>query len=142
VAGLQDAWETRRFKRTYKRILRDEIFGKVKKKRNVRRIAGRKRKNLDDGSFNFTGVTLHAFVEKFKDLEHIPGDGKMSQIIVRSTGKAFPYVKSTDDEKLVMARIMKYVDGGKYSRIVCKASSSANCPPSLASADKEAVGSK
>mmetsp|Transcript_34823 Transcript_34823/g.64465 ORF Transcript_34823/g.64465 Transcript_34823/m.64465 type:complete len:167 (-) Transcript_34823:90-590(-) len=129
VKKLKERWETRRFKKQCKRVLRDEIFG-GKRLRTKRRRAMVQRRAEAISPRHLTAEngagSLREFVAKHRDLEisrdDTAGTGR-AKVVVRSTGKAFEFMPGTEDESVVVSRVWHYVTSKKYARAVVASSS-------------------
>ncbi|GAB5356140.1 hypothetical protein AAMO2058_000265500 [Amorphochlora amoebiformis] len=129
IGELGEVFEERRFKKQYKRAIREEIFGDEKRVRKSKRAAVQATKNKIKLEEFDPNEPLMSFVRRHEDLSIVRRREQRPRVVVLTTGKEFDYLEGTDDESLVLRRIWKYVNSRAYIRAVSTLLRSASLSP-------------
>mmetsp|Transcript_30895 Transcript_30895/g.54204 ORF Transcript_30895/g.54204 Transcript_30895/m.54204 type:complete len:183 (+) Transcript_30895:52-600(+) len=120
--GLRtQSWETKRFRRMSKRMIKKDIFGKPEKKKTLRRRAREMRKTIRkqmSTELELDKESIESFLKRYKDLRYVRQAGKRPKLVVQSTGKEFDFLEGTEDEKSVLRRVWAYVNSKRYAKAV------------------------
>mmetsp|Transcript_5279 Transcript_5279/g.7010 ORF Transcript_5279/g.7010 Transcript_5279/m.7010 type:complete len:143 (-) Transcript_5279:185-613(-) len=114
LKGLNEKWETKRFKRFYRQQIRKEMFPKKKRRNHVSRQGFEL--NFAAGNSS-NSLKVRTLVAKYGDLNILKTQQQgLAKVLVVSTGKTFDWSTNSLDDERVIRRVLHYLSSRKYAR--------------------------